>query len=84
MEMEDLKFFIARELSHIQAGHTWLRVLLKPLGSDVAIIGKLVNTLIFGDWANRSELTADRGALIERNMLEWKENKRARPTDTRG
>jgi hypothetical protein len=64
LEKEDLRFFIARELSHIQAGHTWLRVLLKPLGSNVAIIGKLLNTLIFGDWINRSELTADRGAFI--------------------
>ena len=64
LEMEDLQFFIARELSHIQAGHTWLRVLLKPLGSSVAIIGKLLNTMIFGDWINRSELTADRGAFI--------------------
>lgn len=64
LEPEDLQFFIARELSHIQAGHTWLRVLLKPLGSDVALIGKLLNTLIFGDWINRAELTADRGALI--------------------
>jgi len=64
LEKEDLQFFIARELSHIHAGHTWLRVLLKPVGSDVAVIGKLLNTMIFGDWVNRSELTADRGAFV--------------------
>lgn len=64
LSTEDLRFYIARELTHIQAGHTWLRVILKPLGSDVAIIGKLLNSMIFGDWVNRSELTADRGGFI--------------------
>lgn len=64
LDSDDLRFFIAREFSHILVGHTWLRVILKPLGSDVAIIGKLLNNMIFGDWINRSELTADRGGFI--------------------
>jgi hypothetical protein len=64
LDNESLHFLIARELSHIQAGHTWLRVLLKPLGSDVAVIGKLFNSVIFGDWVNRSQLTADRAGFL--------------------
>ena len=64
MEPQNLQFFIGREIGHIQAGHTWLRALLKPLGSDVPVIGRLLNSVIFGDWVNRAELTADRAGFI--------------------
>jgi Zn-dependent protease with chaperone function len=64
MEPENLQFFIGREIGHIQAGHTWLRTLLKPLGADVPIIGRLLNSVIFGDWINRTEFTADRAGFI--------------------
>ncbi|MBS1788617.1 MAG: FHA domain-containing protein [Acidobacteria bacterium] len=64
MESDNLQFFIGREIGHIQAGHTWLRTLLKPLGSDVPVIGKLLNSVIFGDWINRTEFTADRAGFI--------------------
>lgn len=64
MEPGNLQFFIGREIGHIQAGHTWLRTLLKPLGSDVPVIGKLLNSVIFGDWINRTEFTSDRAGLV--------------------
>lgn len=64
MQPDNLQFFIGREVGHIQAGHTWLRTLLKPLGSDVPVIGKLLNSVIFGDWINRTEFTADRAGFI--------------------
>jgi Zn-dependent protease with chaperone function len=64
MEPDNLQFFIGREIGHIRAGHTWLRTLLKPLGSEVPIIGRLLNSVIFGDWVNRAELTADRAGFI--------------------
>lgn len=64
MEPDNLQFFIGREIGHIQAGHTWLRTLLKPLGADVPVIGKLLNSVIFGDWINRTEFTADRAGFI--------------------
>lgn len=64
MELDDLQFFIGREIGHIRAGHTWLRTLLKPLGSDVPVVGKLLNSVIFGDWINRTEYTADRAGFI--------------------
>jgi Zn-dependent protease with chaperone function len=64
MEPSNLQFFIGREIGHIQAGHTWLRALLKPVGSEVPVIGKLLNSVIFGDWINRSEFTADRAGFI--------------------
>lgn len=64
MQPDELQFFIGRELGHIQAGHTWLRTLLKPLGADVPVIGRLLNSVIFGDWINRGELTADRAGLL--------------------
>lgn len=64
MEPDNLQFFIGREIGHIQAGHTWLRTLLKPLGADVPVIGKLLNSVIFGDWINRAEFTADRAGFI--------------------
>lgn len=64
MESDNLQFFIGREVGHIQAGHTWLRTLLKPLGADVPVIGKLLNSVIFGDWINRTEFTADRAGFI--------------------
>ncbi len=64
MEDDNLQFFIGRELGHVQAGHTLLRTLLKPLGADVPIIGKLLNSVVFGDWINRTELTADRAGFI--------------------
>jgi FHA domain/Peptidase family M48 len=64
MPPDALQFFIGREIGHVQAGHTWLRTLLKPLGSDVPVIGKLMNSVIFGDWMNRTEFTADRAGFI--------------------
>lgn len=64
MEPDNLQFFIGREIGHIQAGHTWLRTLLKPLGADVPVIGKLLNSIVFGDWINRAEFTADRAGFI--------------------
>jgi hypothetical protein len=64
MEPDNLQFFIGREIGHIHAGHTWLRTLLKPLGSEVPVIGRLLNSVIFGDWINRAELTADRAGFI--------------------
>jgi hypothetical protein len=64
MEPDNLQFFIGREIGHIKAGHTWLRTLLKPLGSEVPVIGRLLNSVVFGDWINRAELTADRAGFI--------------------
>lgn len=64
MEPGNLQFFIGREIGHVQAGHMWLRALLKPLGADVPVIGRLLNSFVFGDWINRTELTADRAGLI--------------------
>lgn len=64
MGLDDLQFFIGREIGHIQAGHIWLRTLLRPLGAEVPVIGKLLNSIIFGDWMNRSEFTADRAGFI--------------------
>jgi Zn-dependent protease with chaperone function len=64
MEPDNLEFFIGREIGHIQAGHMWLRALLKPLGADVPVIGKLLNSVVFGDWINRTEFTADRAGFV--------------------
>ena len=64
MAPDNLQFFIGREIGHIQARHAWLRTLLKPLGTDVAVIGKLLNSVVFGDWINRAEYTADRAGFI--------------------
>jgi hypothetical protein len=64
MPPDALQFFIGREIGHVQAGHTWLRTLLKPLGADIPVIGKLFNSVIFGDWMNRTEFTADRAGFI--------------------
>ncbi|MFN0119494.1 MAG: FHA domain-containing protein [Blastocatellia bacterium] len=64
MPKDNLLFFIGRETGHIMAGHTWLRTLLKPVGSEVPVIGKLLNSVIFGDWINRAEFTADRAGFI--------------------
>jgi Zn-dependent protease with chaperone function len=64
MEPGNLQFFIGREIGHIRASHTWLRTLLKPLGADVPVIGRLLNSVVFGDWINCAELTADRAGLI--------------------
>ncbi|HZS05782.1 MAG TPA: FHA domain-containing protein [Blastocatellia bacterium] len=64
MPKDNLQFFIGREIGHIQAGHTWLRTMLKPVGSEVPVIGKLLNSVIFGDWINRAEYTADRAGFI--------------------
>ena len=64
MEPGNLQFFIGREIGHMQAGHMWLRTLLKPLGADVPVIGKLLNSVIFGDWINRTEFTADRAGFV--------------------
>lgn len=64
MEPDNLQFFIGREFGHIAAGHIWLRTLLKPLGADVPVVGRLLNSVIFGDWINRTEFTADRAGFI--------------------
>jgi len=64
MDLDNLQFFIGREIGHIRAGHTWLRTLLRPLGTEVPVIGRLLNSVIFGDWINRTELTADRAGFI--------------------
>ena len=69
MPLDALQFFIGREIGHVQAGHTWLRTLLKPLGADIPIIGKLFNSVIFGDWMNRTEFTADRAGFIACHSL---------------
>ena len=64
MDPDNLQFFIGREIGHVEAGHTWLRTLLKPVGSEVPVIGKLLNSVVFGDWINRTEFTADRAGFI--------------------
>ncbi|MEP7271510.1 MAG: FHA domain-containing protein [Acidobacteriota bacterium] len=64
MDLDNLQFFIGREIGHIEAGHTWLRTLLKPVGSEVPVIGKLLNSVVFGDWINRTEYTADRAGFV--------------------
>jgi Zn-dependent protease with chaperone function len=64
MEPDNLQFFIGREIGHIAAGHIWLRTLLKPLGADVPVFGKLLNSVVFGDWINRTEFTADRAGFV--------------------
>ncbi|MGH9936898.1 MAG: FHA domain-containing protein, partial [Blastocatellia bacterium] len=64
MKSDNLQFFIGREIGHVAAGHIWLRTLLKPLGADVPVIGKLLNSVVFGDWINRTEFTADRAGFI--------------------
>ena len=64
MDLDNLQFFIGREMGHIEAGHTWLRTLLKPVGSEVPVIGKLLNSVVFGDWINRTEYTADRAGFL--------------------
>jgi hypothetical protein len=64
MGTDSLQFFIGREIGHIQAGHTWLRTVLKPLGETVPIMGRLLNSVIFGYWLNHTEFTADRAGLI--------------------
>ena len=69
MAPDNLQFFIGREIGHIQAGHTWLRTFLNPVGSQVPVIGKLLNSVIFGDWVNRAELTADRAGFIACSSL---------------
>jgi len=69
MDPGNLQFFIGREIGHIHAGHTWLRTLLKPLGSEVPVIGRLLNSVVFGDWVNRAEFTADRAGFIACNSL---------------
>jgi Zn-dependent protease with chaperone function len=60
----NLQFFIGREIGHVAGGHIWLRTLLKPLGADVPVIGKLLNSVVFGDWINRTEFTADRAGFV--------------------
>src|SRR5262245_8891077 len=64
MEPDNLQFFIGREVGHIAAGHIWLRTLLKPLGAAVPVFGKLLNSVVFGDWINRTEFTADRAGFV--------------------
>jgi len=64
MKPDNLLFFIGREIGHVSAGHIWLRTLLKPLGADVPVFGKLLNSVVFGDWINRTEFTADRAGFI--------------------
>ena len=69
MSTESLQFFIGREIGHIRAGHTWLRTLLHPLGAGIPVIGNLLDSVIFGDWINRSEFTADRAGFIACDSL---------------
>ena len=69
MSNESLQFFIGREMGHIRAGHTWLRTLLRPLGAGIPVIGKLLDSVVFGDWMNRTELTADRAGFIACDSL---------------
>jgi hypothetical protein len=69
MSNESLQFFIGREIGHIRAGHAWLRTLLRPLGAGIPVIGKLLDSVIFGDWMNRTELTADRAGFIACDSL---------------
>ena len=69
MSNESLQFFIGREIGHIRAGHAWLRTLLRPLGAGIPLIGKLLDSVIFGDWMNRTELTADRAGFIACDSL---------------
>jgi Zn-dependent protease with chaperone function len=69
MTLESLQFFIGREIGHIRAGHTWLRTLLRPLGTGVPVIGRLLDSVVFGDWMNRTEMTADRAGFIACNSL---------------
>ncbi|MFN7926726.1 MAG: FHA domain-containing protein [Blastocatellia bacterium] len=69
MSSESLQFFIGREMGHIRAGHTWLRTLLRPLGAGIPVIGKLLDSVVFGDWMNRTEFTADRAGLIACHSL---------------
>jgi FHA domain/Peptidase family M48 len=64
MPPDSLQFFIGREIGHVAAGHTWLRALLKPVGSEVPVIGRLLNSVIFGDWINCAEKTADRAGFL--------------------
>ena len=64
MDLDNLQFFIGREIGHAQAGHTLLRTFLKPLGTEVPVIGKLLNSVVFGDWINRTEFTADRAGFL--------------------
>jgi hypothetical protein len=69
MSNESLQFFIGREIGHIRAGHAWLRTLLRPLGAGIPVIGKLLDSVVFGDWMNRTELTADRAGFIACDSL---------------
>jgi pSer/pThr/pTyr-binding forkhead associated (FHA) protein len=69
MTLDSLQFFIGREVGHIRAGHTWLRTLIRPLGTGVPIIGKLLDSVVFGDWMIRTEMTADRAGFIACNSL---------------
>ncbi len=69
MSSESLQFFIGREIGHIKAGHTWLRTLLHPLGAGIPIIGNLLDSVVFGDWMNRTEFTADRAGFIACDSL---------------
>jgi hypothetical protein len=69
MTLDSLQFFIGREIGHIRAGHTWLRTLLRPLGTGVPVIGKLLDSVVFGDWMIRTEMTADRAGFIACNSL---------------
>lgn len=69
MSNESLQFFIGREIGHIRAGHTWLRTLLRPLGAGIPVIGKLLDSVVFGDWMNRTELTADRAGFFACDSL---------------
>jgi hypothetical protein len=69
MTLDSLHFFIGREIGHIRAGHTWLRTLLRPLGTGIPVIGRLLDSVVFGDWMNRTEMTADRAGFIACNSL---------------
>ena len=55
----ELAFLIARELSHIAAGHTRIMSLLSASGRENAVVA-----LVFGAWLRRAEYTADRVGVL--------------------
>jgi hypothetical protein len=69
MSPESLQFFIGRQIGHIRAGHTGLRMLLRPFGTGIPVIGKLLDSVIFGHWIKCTELTADRAGFLACDSL---------------
>lgn len=62
---DELRFLVARELTHIRAGHTRLSSILSVNGRENAAI-----SLVFGAYLRRTEYTADRVALCCCGSLE--------------